>query len=331
MPDKPLGIMGESTLYRVNKKTQEEEKALVWRKTARASIPPALMAATVKQAIKEIDLPRMRNVALKPIQKKDLLYVYLVGDHHIGMLSWIEETGSNYDIRIATSTLEQAFQHLTRNAESGSQALIVFLGDFLHFDSFEPLTVKNGNLLDADTRYPLMVRTAICLIQGSIEMCRQIHARVHVIIEQGNHDLSSMVMLREAITVHYSRLKTVMVDNTPGVYHYHRFGKNLIGTHHGDKIKSLQKLNQVMAHDRKQDWAETDHRTFLTGHTHQDRVLDLLGCRVESVRILPPVDAYAHELGYRSTPEMKALKLHAEHGEIARYTVKPSMFGDGNV
>ena len=109
------------------------------------------------------------------------------------------------------------------------------------------------------------------------------------------------------------------------MFHYYRFGNVLIGSHHGDKVNKLQRLPLVMAADRPRDWGETTHRMFIIGHLHQDKVLDLPGCRVESVRILPPEDAWAHESGYRPYREMKMLLFHTIFGEISRFFVKPQM------
>lgn len=315
-----LALAGKSTL-----RNSKGEVVLEWEKTARKSADPILLAGHIKETLKDASLPKLSYVAPKPQRVRDHLYVYPVGDHHLGMLSWPEETGGDYNIKIGVELLEKAFSHLLQCAEPNSPALIVFLGDFLHFDSLEAVTPQNKNLLDSDSRFPLIARGAMQLIRGVIELCRQYHSSVHVIVEQGNHDPSSMVMIREALEMYYSRLKSVTVDNAPGVYHYHRFGANLIGTHHGDKIKNLQQLPLIMASDRPYEWGQTKHRLFLTGHVHKDMVLDLPGCRVESVRILPPVDAYAHESGYRSYREMKMLKMHLEYGEVARFMVKPDM------
>ena len=315
-----LSLAGKSTL-----RNSKGDVILEWTKTARKSPDLMLLADHVKQTLKDTSLPKMKYSPPKKDKVRDNLYVYPVGDHHLGMLSWPEETGGDYNIRIGVELLEKAFSHLLKCAEPNSPALIVFLGDFLHFDSLEAVTPQHRNLLDADSRFPLIARGAMQLIRGVIELCRQHHASVHVIVEQGNHDPSSAIMIREALSLYYSRLKSVTIDSTPGVYHYYQFGKNLIGSHHGDKIKNLQQLPLVMASDRPFEWGQTKHRLFLTGHVHKDMVMDLPGARVESVRILPPVDAYAHESGYRSYREMKMLKLNTEYGEVARFMFKPDM------
>jgi len=85
-----------------------------------------------------------------------------------------------------------------------------------------------------------------------------------------------------------------------------------------------------MAQDKPREWGETQHRFIWTGHIHHQSKLnqinkDYVGVEVESFRILPPGDAYSHQKGYRSISDMKCIILDAEHGEIARHSVKPSM------
>ena len=133
--------------------------------------------------------------------------------------------------------------------------------------------------------------------------------------------------LAEALAAIYEREPRISVDRSPSPFHYWRHGKNLIGVCHGHEARKLDKLPLLMATDRPRDWGETVHRYWYTGHVHSDRVLDVEGTRVESFRVLPPTDAWAHGKGYRSGREMKALVLHAEYGETMRVSFKPEMMG----
>jgi hypothetical protein len=69
----------------------------------------------------------------------DLLAVYPVGDHHLGMMAWGEETGdADYDMGISEDLLRSASVRLINTCPASEQALIAFLGDFLHYDSYDP-------------------------------------------------------------------------------------------------------------------------------------------------------------------------------------------------
>lgn len=254
----------------------------------------------------------------------DLLCVYPVGDHHMGMLSWRHETGAHYDIDISEKLLLGAINHLVGITPAAREGIVVFLGDFLHYDSFDTVTPTSRNMLDADGRFPKMVRAAVRTMRYVIERAAQKHSRLKVIVEIGNHDLASSIWLMEALHNIYENNPRITIDTSPKHFHYYEFGKVLLGVHHGHGVKMAQ-LPQVMAADMPEAWGRSQHRHWLTGHIHIRTAEDFQGCSVESFRILAPNDAWAANKGYRSKRDMKALVFHREHGEVARHTVNPAM------
>lgn len=303
---------GNVTQQWVSEKADAAKREEAWR----------ILADELKAA-----LPRIEPTAGPDYGESDLLACYPVGDHHLGMLAWKKETGGeSYDMEISEKLLQNATGYLMSATPSCEYALIAFLGDFMHYDSFEAVTPTSRNLLDADGRYPKMVRAAIRAMRYMIAGALDHHRKVHVIVEIGNHDLSSAIFLMEALACIYEHEPRVSIDTSPAHYHYYRFGKTLIGTHHGHGSK-LPNLPQIMAADRARDWGDTSHRYWWTGHIHTRTSHDFVGCSVESFRVLAPVDAWAANKGYRAIRDMKALLLHKEHGEVARHTVNPQMFG----
>lgn len=315
-------VKGTSTLY-----DKDGAVRLTWVKEDHKREAIAALAAEIVEGFRT-ELPRSEYILPEAMPLSDLLTVYPVGDHHLGMLSWAEETGASYDIKIGEQLLRGAIARLTSRAPAGSSGLLIFLGDFLHYDSLEAVTPKNRNPLDTDSRFHKIARSAIALMRVSITLCLERHSHVHVIVEPGNHDPCSSILLMEALGMHYENELRVTVDTTPGKFHYYHFGKVLIGTHHGDTVRKMADLPGIMATDRPLAWGSSSHRMWITGHIHKDSVLDAPGCRVESVRILPPSDAWAHTQGYRPTRDMKAIVFHKEHGEIERYVVNPKMVAE---
>jgi hypothetical protein len=127
-----------------------------------------------------------------------------------------------------------------------------------------------------------------------------------------------------ALAQFYERNRRVEFDESPARYHYHRFGKCLIGVTHGDQTKPTE-LGEIMAADRPQDWGETDHRYWFTGHIHTKTMHDLRGVDVRSFRTLAASDAWSHGAGYRSRRDMQRITLHREFGEEGGATVTPRM------
>lgn len=312
-------VKGTSTLYDM----QTGDAKIQWVKT---KLEDEQLYAAMQEAVAELceDIKPAKKVKAPKHTSENLMSVYPVGDHHIGMLAWGEETDEDYDTGEAERLLTGAMDYLVDAAPNSEQGLVVLLGDFLHYDSYESVTPQSKHQLDADTRYPRIVRAAMRCVRYAILKALEKHQTVKVIIVAGNHDMSSMVFLREAMCALYEKEPRVEIDRSPKLFHYHRFGKCLIGTHHGDKVK-MQNLPLVMAADAADDWGKSQHRVIFTGHVHHDSRKDYNGCTVESVRILAPADAYAYGLGYRSPRDMKRIDFHAEYGEVARATVTPEM------
>jgi hypothetical protein len=143
---------------------------------------------------------------------------------------------------------------------------------------------------------------------------------VRVINEIGNHDDHSSIMLGLCLANFYERDPRVFVDTSPAKFHWYRFGSNLIGTTHGDSC-ALNKLPGVMACDRAEDWGETRHRIWYTGHRHTDQVIEYPGVMVEVHRTLTPRDAWAAGAGYRSGQDLKLDVYHRRFGRTMRHVV----------
>ncbi len=248
------------------------------------------------------------------------LACYVIGDHHFGMLSWRDETGEDYDLKIAETLLVEAVDKLVATAPATETALIVSLGDLLHFDGYEAITQQSGHHLDTDSRWPKIVRCVVRAIRRAIETALTKHKRVRLVLQQGNHDTRSSMMLAIALAEYYSNDPRVEVDDSPAYFHYHRFGKNLIGITHGDRAKA-QNMPGIMAADRPKDWGETEHRFAWTGHVHHRSVLEGYGCHVETFGVLAAKDAWHHGQGYRAARSMTCVVLDKEYGEVTRHTV----------
>jgi len=271
------------------------------------------------------DLPRLAPRKAAGTWRQDLLTAYPIGDPHVGMRAWGEECGEDWDLAIAEQVHCAAMASLVESSPESEQALLVNLGDLFHYDSMAPVTPRSGHMLDADGRYSKMIHVGIKVMRQCIESALVKHKRVHVINAVGNHDETGALWLSAALSHVYEREPRVTVDTSPGVFNYYRWGKVLIGVHHGHTAKA-DKLPGVMAADRPQDWGETRHRYWWQGHIHHASVKEYPGVIVESFGTLASRDAYATAGGWRSREAMQAIVLHREHGEVGRNTRHAEMF-----
>lgn len=254
----------------------------------------------------------------------DYMAVLPIGDHHLGMLAWAEETGSdNYDSKISEQLLNGAIDYLVTTGPACGTGLLIFLGDFFHYDGLVAETPTSRNHLDSEGRYAKMQRFGVRMIRHAIDAAAKKYGELFVIFEPGNHDPSTMQAAAIWCAALYEANPRVHIDLSPRLHHYHRFGKNLIGTHHGDKTK-MDLLPMVMAADVPLWWGETSFRYWFTGHIHTQVVKEFPGASVESMNILAPPDAWAAGQGYRSRRNMKQIILHRETGEYERRIVNPT-------
>lgn len=265
-------------------------------------------------------------VPLRGFHYKDQLAVYPVGDLHCGMLAWALETlGENWDLPITASLIRQASTYLMDTSPPCDVCFIPFMGDFFHYDGYRPETPEHRNLLDAEGRMPKMIKVGWEIIEGMIDAALLRHNEVHVVFEKGNHDPSTAQVVSQFLARLYRNNPRVHIDDSPAWYHKFQFGKNLIGVTHGNNCK-ITELPSVMAATWPEEWGDTTHRVWFTGHVHHKSTQEFRGCSVETLSVLPPADAYAARSGYKSERAMIAVVFHKEYGEIDRRTVRPEMF-----
>lgn len=307
-------VKGVSSLY-----DKEGNLTAQWVKSA-AEYEDRIEA--VLEAVQEIsnDFRGMSApVTMPEVSDEDLLVVIPFGDPHVGMHAWAEEAGENFDVEIAERDLITAVDHLMSLAPPAKQVLLASLGDMFHADG-KNATTTAGTRVDVDSRWAKVLGVGIRAMRRIIDKALEKHETVYVICASGNHDDLSSFVLAVCLSQYYEKEPRVHVDTSPSKYYWHRFGKVLIGVHHGDTTKAKD-LPGVMACDRAKDWGETEHRYWLCGHIHHETVKEYPGVIVESFRTLAPKDAWHAAAGYRSGRDLKMDVYHREHGRINRHQV----------
>jgi len=258
----------------------------------------------------------------KPITGFDdnKLTIYTMGDPHLGLYSWIEETGENFDLEIAEKYLFFAVNRLVSSSSATEHALIVNLGDFFHGDNLENRTLRSGNALDIDTRWPLVLKTGIKIMIACINKALEKHKYVTVINAIGNHDDHTSIMLSLVLDANFNNNPRVDIKANEKKFQYYEFGKCFIGITHGDTIKP-EKLGPLMATDKHKIWGRTLYRYWYIGHTHTKNIIEVPGCIIESFNTLAARDAWTSAHGYRSQRNMHCIVMDKEFGEVERHTI----------
>jgi hypothetical protein len=313
----PLGyhLRGVSTLL-----DRDGNVAQTWVKTQKSMEDPQAILDAFQLAVAEREIKVAPKVKAPTQVNSDLLTVIPIGDSHINMLAWAEETGEDFDMHIAERNLLAAMDHMLSLAPPSEEALIINLGDYFHADNNLARTERSGAPLDTDSRYAKVLRVGVSILVRCVDRALEKHKKVTVISEIGNHDPNTSIMLGVCLQHHYHNNPRVHIDISPNKFHWYHFGRNLIGTTHGDTIKA-DKLPGVMACDKKELWGTTDYRHFYVGHVHHQRVIDLPGVTVEFCRTLAAKDAWHSASGYRSPRSLVCDIWHRTRGRILRHEI----------
>lgn len=258
---------------------------------------------------------------------KDMMTVYSIGDAHIGLLAHHLETGEDHDLKIAEEDLLIAMDLMVQQSIATDTAFIIDVGDFFHADNASNETSHSGNKLDVDGRYAKVLDVGLNLTVKLVNAALTKHAKVIWRSAIGNHNEHSAIMMTAFLKAWFKDEPRVEIADTPNMFYYHTFGRNLIGVTHGHTCKA-EKLGEVMSVDCKDQWSTSDHRYWYTGHIHHQSVKEFTNCIVETFNTLAGKDAWHNAAGYRSKQSMKAITLHKEHGEISRNTVTLAMVRD---
>lgn len=250
-----------------------------------------------------------------------------VTDYHIGMLAWRREGGSDWDTPIARTTFRQCFGGLLDRMPLADTCVINQLGDLLHTDGMVPVTPAHGHVLDADSRYQKMASIAADLMEELVVAALERHAKVHVVMAEGNHDESGSAWLRIMFRRIFRDEPRVTIDDSPLPFYAYQHGETMLGFHHGHKVQNgaLPALFAGSPRFRSMWGAAT--RTYIhTGHRHHHESKEHSGCIVEQHPTLAAPDAHAARGGYISDRRAFGITYHDRLGEVGRVSVTPDMF-----
>jgi hypothetical protein len=254
----------------------------------------------------------------------DLCSVYTITDYHIGAYSWNEETGADWDIKIAEDTLYKAFGDMINGTPDSEQAVFVQMGDFLHWDGLTSVTPLNRHVLDSDGRYPKLVQVAVETCVRAVEMLLHKHKHVHVVMCEGNHDLTGSVWLQAIMKMAFKKNKRVTVDDSVFPYYSFTWGNVFLGWHHGHLTKIRGLAGKFFSEPRfRGQMANTEHIYISTGHYHTKEVVEVSGVVIERHPTLNARDAYGARGFEHSQRGALAITYNKEKGEISRVTVTP--------
>lgn len=274
-------------------------------------------AETMKGIHKPVKAPKKTD--------DDYASCYLIGDHHLGMYAWGEETGGDdYDADIAERILADAVDRLVDGQSIRStEGWLINLGDFLHANDTSSMTPASKHLLDTDGRFGRVIKVAARLYKRMVNKMLERHKHVTIFNVRGNHDPDVSLMINALLQGYYEKDPRVTVVDNYNKFLWKKWGQCLVTMHHGDRVQP-QRLYESITANLSKEWGETSYRVCWTGHLHSKLALELGGLAFERWNVLPPNDAWAAGAGFTQTDQMRSMTcvvLHKQYGEELRYKV----------
>jgi len=311
-------VKGVSTLYGSDGKPSAQ-----WVKSSIDADRQAEMQRAAIAAMCE-EIPKVGKINPPVGTLGHLCNVYTLTDSHVGMLAWGKESGEDWDLSIAEATLVGCFQQMIDCSPKATTAFVNQLGDFLHYDGFESVTPTHRHVLDADSRFEKMVKTAIRVLRRVVAIALERHDRVVLLLAEGNHDPAGSVWLRALFHALYENEPRIHVIDSPLPYYAHQHGDTLLAFHHGH-LKKNDNLPILFAAQFAKLWGNTTRRYAHTGHRHHSEEKEHSGMTVIQHPTLAARDAHAARGGWVANRQVTSITYSDKHGQVARTTVVPEM------
>lgn len=254
-----------------------------------------------------------------------LLYEVQIPDIHFGRLTWAEESGENYDIKIAKQVVDDVIDRLLNYTQHFEidKILLPLGNDFFNVNNTQN-TTSHGTPQQEDVRFQKTFRFGRELVVNIIDKCSTI-APVDVLVIPGNHDEERMFYLGDALESWYHANPNVNIYNQAKKRKYYRFGKVLLGFTHGAYEKQ-SKLPLLMAMEAAQDWAKSEFREWHLGHQHNKKDVvyfadESVGVVVRVLRAIASPDAWTHDHAYVGAERAaESFLWHPDNGLLAQFT-----------
>lgn len=316
---KELTVIGKSTL-----RDSKGNVVIEWTKTNKKQEDVLKALKTAIKTLKEDVVPINLTLRPKPFDNDNLINQYTLTDFHLGMMAWGEESGDDWDIKIAEETLFRFFEVGILKSPKANECIFAQIGDFLHWDGLDAVTPASKHVLDADSRFTKIVRVAIRVIKRVINMLLNKYQKVNVLMAEGNHDPASSVWLRELLYSYYEKEPRVFIETNPDPYYCLTFGKCCFFYHHSHKSR-IKSLDSVFVSKFKREFGQSDFVYGHTGHLHHELKIESNLMVLEQHRTLSAKDAYSSRGGYHSGRDSKVITYHKEFGEVGRDIININM------
>jgi hypothetical protein len=269
--------------------------------------------------------PKVSPITYKKINGEKYLLELSTAELHIGKLAHEDETGEDYDIKIAEKRFKDSISSLLSriNLDNVEKILFVVGNDFINVDNYNSTTTA-GTPQSTDSRFHKMINAAKRIVINTVDSLIDI-APVDIVIVTGNHDKQTTFLLGHIIEAFYYNNPNVSVNNEPTQRKYYKYKSNSIQLTHGNEEKH-QDLGLIFATEKPTLWASTKYRFCQLGHFHKNKTINYVsvdehqGFQIQVLPSLSGTDSWHNSKGYMSKKQNKAFLFSEKDGLIAEYT-----------
>jgi molybdopterin converting factor small subunit len=305
-------------------------------------VPLFRVKAYLSRKVKEIQLRSLKDDIIEEMKQyspkypkieykfdeksKGYLLEVALMDLHYGLMVWGQESGYDYDIKIASQLFISAINKILVQSKGYNIREILFTvgNDFFNVDTIGNTTTA-GTPQDEDTRWKKTFKKGRELLIEGINLLSQV-APVNVLVIPGNHDSQRSFFVGDALECWFNNSKQVNVNNSPKVRKYYKFGKCMILLAHG-RDEKMADYPLLMASEEPIMWAETKFKEVHLGEIHHKKEISFLsteeykGVTVRYMRSLSAPSNWAYTKGFVSSLRAgEAFIWDEENGLIAQFT-----------
>lgn len=230
-------------------------------------------------------------------EDEDTLVICLF-DVHFGRVSWVEETGEEYNLEIARRrVLDNILKYKDKYKSKKFNKIIFIIGQDYFNSASNGYTSSNRYKQDNGNTFRAIFKRGTQTLIEAITLLSSM-APVHVMLVEGNHGREEEFMMAQVIEAYFKDSKKISVDSSPTSRKYIKIGNSTVGFAHGSEER--ERLFTLMQNEVPGYWATTNYRIWLTGHLHSLKVESKGGVDVWSIPALTGNDSWSEKKGYHS-------------------------------
>lgn len=196
------------------------------------------------------------------------------------------------------------------------EILITLHGDYFHVDNFLNTTERGTRVDDVD--FEAGLKAGYDFLSPLLDLALENSPNVKVVYLKGNHAPSVDYLFVSMLEHIYPQIK---FDVEIKEFKHAWLGNHSIFMHHGDKVKSPNKLFEIMVSHFGEEWGKSQSRYLITGHFHHEKSLSFAGLIWYQLQSPSKHSSYDKTYGYDTSESGQMLFEFSETKRSAIYYV----------